>query len=70
MVKIRDSKNLGFFLMSISILSVLLCLFYDPSAIFGSNSTSTSEFVRGIWTILWGVTALISMPLALLFLDN
>jgi hypothetical protein len=50
--------------MFISILSVVLCLFYDPFIFLGSAT------VHSIWTMFWGIIALLSMPLGLLFVDN
>lgn len=70
MVRIGNSKNLGLFLLFFSILSVVLCLFYDPSTFLGSNSILASAPVRSIWTLFWGIVALLSMPLGLLFVDN
>jgi len=70
MVKIWNSKKLGLSLIFFSVLSVVLCLFYDPSTSLSSNPTLASAPVRSIWTIFWGIVALLSMPLGLLFVDN
>lgn len=64
MAKIWNSKKLGLFLMFISVLSVVLCLFYDPFIFLGSAT------VHSIWTMFWGIVALLSMPLGLIFVDN